>query len=84
MVTTAMKTSNVSDRLGRLAGGTLPLLLCACASSVGGGAGVGPWPAPEAAPELGTVRWCRDLELGQRHARETGAPILLVFQEVPG
>ena len=69
---------------GRLSRAALPLLFVACASSGDAELWPEPWPAPEPAPELGTVRWCRDLELGERHARSAGAPILLVFQEVPG
>lgn len=34
--------------------------------------------------ELGTVRWHRDLAVADEQARRRGAPILLLFQEVPG
>lgn len=43
-----------------------------------------PWPPSELAPELGTVNWCRDLELAETEAKKKDQPILLVFQEVPG
>lgn len=34
--------------------------------------------------ELGTVDWLRDLESGFELARESGKPVLLLFQEIPG
>lgn len=34
--------------------------------------------------ELGAVHWLRDLDAGQIAAQQTGKPILLLFQEVPG
>ncbi|MEZ5980247.1 MAG: VPGUxxT family thioredoxin-like (seleno)protein, type 2 [Planctomycetota bacterium] len=34
--------------------------------------------------ELGRVDWVRDLDRGIERSRETGKPILLMFQEVPG
>ncbi len=36
------------------------------------------------APELGTVAWGRDFAAAQRLASESGKPIFLLFQEVPG
>ena len=68
---------------------SFPLFLLACAVPVdgpprGGAAAAFPWPAPERAPELGAVHWCRDLELAENEARREDRPILLVLQEVPG
>jgi len=41
--------------------------------------------ASAAAPvELGRVAWGRDLDAGFRSSRESGRPVLLFFQEVPG
>lgn len=38
-----------------------------------------------AAPvELGKVTWGRDYEQGIAAAKDTGKPVLLLFQEVPG
>lgn len=34
--------------------------------------------------ELGRVRWGRDLDAGLRLAAETGKPVLVLFQEIPG
>ncbi len=34
--------------------------------------------------ELGRVAWLRDFGAGRAQARQTGKPILLLFQEVPG
>lgn len=34
--------------------------------------------------ELGTVEWLRDYPAAQQQARESGKPILILFQEVPG
>lgn len=34
--------------------------------------------------ELGQVKWRRDFEAGLAEAKETGKPVLLLFQEVPG
>lgn len=34
--------------------------------------------------ELGRVDWLRDYEAGVARAEETGRPMLLLFQEVPG
>ena len=38
-------------------------------------------PAP---PELGRVRWGRDLDAALARCREDGRPVFLLFQEVPG
>ncbi len=35
-------------------------------------------------PELGAVRWGRDLAAAQAASRNTGKPVMLLFQEVPG
>ncbi len=45
-----------------------------------------PLPAPAADPpvELGAVDWGRDLEAARKTSAETGKPILVLFQEVPG
>jgi len=51
------------------------------------GALLGPTPdalAADQARELGRVRWERDLDRGLERARETGRPVFLLFQEVPG
>lgn len=34
--------------------------------------------------ELGAVTWNRDLDSAQKLSRETGKPIFILFQEVPG
>ena len=36
------------------------------------------------APELGTVKWERDLDAGLAAAKTSGKPVFLLFQEVPG
>ncbi len=36
------------------------------------------------AVELGTVRWTRDLAAAQKKSAESGKPIFVLFQEVPG
>jgi len=35
-------------------------------------------------PELGTVKWERDLDTGLAAAKKSGKPVFLLFQEVPG
>lgn len=47
------------------------------------------WTAPtmsddDPRPELGRVRWGRDLEAALRSSGADGKPALLLFQEVPG
>ncbi|MCC6466273.1 MAG: hypothetical protein IT463_13120 [Planctomycetes bacterium] len=40
---------------------------------------------PAAAPvELGAVAWQRDFEAGRKQAAESGKPLFVLFQEVPG
>lgn len=34
--------------------------------------------------ELGQVRWRRDFDQGLAEAKDSGKPVLLLFQEVPG
>lgn len=34
--------------------------------------------------ELGAVSWGRDLEAAKKKSAETGKPVLVLFQEVPG
>lgn len=34
--------------------------------------------------ETGDVRWLRDPEQARRLAKQTGKPILMLFQEIPG
>ena len=34
--------------------------------------------------ELGTVTWGRDYEAGLKKVKESGKPMFLLFQEVPG
>ena len=34
--------------------------------------------------ELGTVQWGRDLDAAKKQSAETGKPIFVLFQEVPG
>jgi hypothetical protein len=41
-------------------------------------------PAPDAPPELGTVRWERDFAVALESARRSHRPALVLFQEVPG
>lgn len=36
------------------------------------------------APELGRVEWRRDYDAACRDSAQTGRPILVLFQEVPG
>jgi hypothetical protein len=40
--------------------------------------------APQPPVELGTIDWFRDFEAGLAEVKETGKPMLLLFQEVPG
>ena len=40
--------------------------------------------AEEAPVELGLVPWQRDFDEATRQSRESGRPLLLLFQEVPG
>lgn len=39
---------------------------------------------PAVPPELGAVSWHRDLDRGLASAQESGRPVLLLFQEIPG
>jgi len=34
--------------------------------------------------ELGAVNWGRDLDAAKKHSAETGKPVFVLFQEVPG
>ncbi len=34
--------------------------------------------------ELGTVKWSRDYDVGLKTVKESGKPMFLLFQEVPG
>jgi len=34
--------------------------------------------------EIGAVKWSRDLNASYAKAKETGKPVFLLFQEVPG
>jgi len=34
--------------------------------------------------EIGTIKWSRDLETALKKSKESGKPIFLLFQEVPG
>jgi len=36
------------------------------------------------APELGSVNWQRDLNAAKQTSAESGKPLMLLFQEVPG
>lgn len=40
--------------------------------------------APQQPVEIGLVPWGRDLEAAQKESADSGKPILLLFQEVPG
>ena len=40
--------------------------------------------APKQRVEIGLVHWGRDLVSAQKQSAESGKPILLLFQEVPG
>ncbi len=42
------------------------------------------FPEDPAAAELGTVSWGRDYAAAKKSSAETGKPLLLFFQEVPG
>lgn len=42
------------------------------------------WPAWAGPVELGTVDWSRDYEAGLKVVKESGKPMFLLFQEVPG
>jgi hypothetical protein len=44
-------------------------------------AGLPLWAGPV---ELGTVKWLRDYEAGLKTVKESGKPMFLLFQEVPG
>lgn len=41
-------------------------------------------PASGQPEELGQVHWLRDLDTGRAQAQQSGKPILILFQEVPG
>lgn len=41
-------------------------------------------PAHNNPVELGAVHWLRDLQEGEQLARQSGKPLLILFQEVPG
>lgn len=41
-------------------------------------------PSPDSPVELGAIDWGRDLDDAQSQARQSGKPILILFQEVPG
>lgn len=43
-----------------------------------------PHSAFETPPELGAVRWLRDLDAGKAEAKKSGKPLVILFQEVPG
>ena len=48
-----------------------------------GGAQVS-WRAVEQEVELGQVRWQRDYDAARKQALETGRPLFVLFDEVPG
>jgi hypothetical protein len=58
---------------------TTPALLLACA-----GAAIAQTAPEPATTEWGAIGWQRDFARAQASAHETGRPILLLFQEVPG
>ena len=64
-------------KLVLLLGLLVPLLMAAFAA-----ADEEPW-GPEAV-EWGEVDWLRDYAAAEAQAKETGKPIFLLFQEVPG
>ena len=35
-------------------------------------------------PELGTVKWGRDMDAAIEKSKESGKPVFALFQEVPG
>ena len=35
-------------------------------------------------PELGTVKWGRDMDAALETSKESGKPVFALFQEVPG
>lgn len=35
-------------------------------------------------PEIGKVEWTSDLESAKQASAESGRPVLLLFQEIPG
>jgi hypothetical protein len=68
--------------------GTRPLTLTTIVAALLGAGGLTGHASTLSSPsnpvELGRVKWHRDFEAAARQARETGKPILLLFQEVPG
>ena len=70
----------------------IKMLLFVLAGAVCAGSAYQWWPTPPAAAvlsagnpvELGAVHWLRDLDAGTAEARESGKPLLILFQEVPG
>jgi len=34
--------------------------------------------------EVGAVNWSRDLDQAKKQSSETGKPVLILFQEIPG
>lgn len=62
--------------------------LVALTGCLAGGPFIGANGAPDDAtgnpPELGVVDWGHDLEAAKTRSAETGRPVLLLFQEIPG
>jgi len=67
----------VAFRIHTLAAATFATVAVAASGTRSAGAVDGPI-------ELGRVRWGRDVDAGFARARQTGQPVLLLFQEIPG
>ena len=56
---------------------TIMMVLALCATAYGGQAGQNP-------VEVGNVDWGRDFDAALKMSAESGKPVLVLFQEVPG
>ena len=70
---------------GFLVGGVLMFLTSTGSAGPGDtGDGVQTTPTIDGPVEMGRVRWLRSYEDGVARSEETGKPMMLLFQEVPG
>ncbi|MEC9372619.1 MAG: thioredoxin family protein, partial [Planctomycetota bacterium] len=58
--------------------------LMTCAAMLGASSGAVAGPTEGAHPELGAIEWMRDFDAAQAAARQSGRPMLVLFDEVPG
>ena len=60
---------------------TIPIFLALLLSLMLTGFGATP---QDQAAEIGSIKWNRDLEKAKQLAAQSGKPMMLLFQEVPG